>query len=332
MELQLYKLHFTTPVHFGDNREDYGISLQTLQSDTLYSALMSCLAKIGYAIPDDGDLGFATSSLFPFYQKCREANAVFFLPKPLKQSLPKLKDVKDAKKVKKVAWLDFDYFEKVAQGNSLFKNGVDIGNVKGPFLTTKTIESCFISAQVSPRVTVSRTGQEDAMPFYMDRVYFKDFSGLYFIAKYKGNGEMEVLEKALNVLKDEGLGTDRNVGNGFFEWTKETKDLILPESEYSMSLSAFIPESKNQLETMLGDKNVAYDFSRRGGWITTPPNNSLRKNYIYAFLPGSVFKKKSNEIEIDGSINELTPELPKTMNIDHRIWRSGKALFIPIRL
>lgn len=261
-ELQLYKLHFTTPVHFGNNREDYGISLQTLQSDTLYSALLSCLAKVGKEIPKDGDLGFVTSSLFPFYQKNEESKAVFFLPKPLKQSLPKLNDVKEIKKVKKVNWVDLGYFQRVVNGESLFKEESDIKNIYGSFLSLVEIDSDFISSQVVPRVSVSRTGADDAKPFYMDKVYFKGHSGLYFIAQCN---DCQLLEKALDVLKDEGLGTDRNVGNGFFEWQKESITFDCCESEHSMLLSAFIPESKKQLETFIQDDSVAYDFSRRGG-------------------------------------------------------------------
>lgn len=326
-ELQLYKLHFTTPVHFGNNREDYGISLKTLQSDTLYSALMSCLAKVGYNIPADGDLGFVTSSLFPFYQKEQDTKTVYFIPKPLKQLLPKLNDVKEIKRVKKVSWIDLDYFQKVLNGKPLYETENDVKNIQGEFLTATEIKEDFISSQVMSRVTVSRTSQEDAKPFYMDRVYFKYYSGLYFIAQCN---DCVLLEKALNVLKDEGLGTDRNVGNGFFEWSKESVNLQFCESDYSMALSSFIPESREQLESFIDGDNVAYDFIHRGGWITTPPYNTLRKNYIYAFLPGSVFKLTVNSPQIHGAIKDLTPELPDEMN--HHIWRSGKAIFIPIKI
>lgn len=328
-ELQLYKLHFTTPVHFGNNREDYGISLQTLQSDTLYSALISCLAKVGYDIPQDGDLGLVTSSLFPFYQRSSESKALFFLPKPLNHSLPKLDDVKEIKRVKKVNWIDVDYFQKALKGEPIVETANDVQNIHGEFLTSAQIENDFISSQVMSRVTVSRTAQEDAKPFYMDRVYFKYHSGLYFIAQCN---DCTLLDKALNVLKDEGLGTDRNVGNGFFEWTKDKISFDFCESDYSMNLSAFIPESREQLVGFIDGNRVAYDFARRGGWVTTPPYNTLRKNSIYAFMPGSVFKVDAISPHIQGVIKELTPELPDAMKIDHHIWRSGKAIFIPIKM
>lgn len=327
----VYKLHFTSPLHIGDARDDYSVSLQTVASDTLYAALTSCLAKFGEAVPNDGDLGFTISSLFPFYQKERdkegEDTAVYFFPKPLKQRLPELKNIDDRKKIKKVAWLDQDYFSKVLKGETLFGiDSNDAQNINGSFLTTSRIDSSFISSQVSQRVKVSRDGKEDAVPFYMDRVCFKDYSGLFFMAE----GNCEMLDKAINRLQYEGIGTDRNVGNGYFECEKKDVELDLPdEADFTMSLSSFIPESKGQLQDLISSNEVAYDFQRRGGWVTTPPYNTVRKNVVYAFAYGSVFRKPVRKIETLGRFVNLKP---RSVNIDHPIWRCGRALFVPINL
>ncbi len=336
----VYKLHFTTPVHFGDNRSDYGISLKTIQSDTIYAAVTSCLAKLGIDIPADGDLGCSISSAFPFYQEKKETAPVYFFPKPLRYSLPKLSEITDAKKVKKVAWLDLDYFQKVINGESLFvkEEKADLKAIKDKiFLTSRTLPDKFISSQVSPRVTVpSRVGDEDAKPFYMDRVYFKDYSGLFFIAQ----GDCALLEKGLNLLQHEGIGTDRNVGNGYFEYDKDILKLALPnKSEYVLSLSMFIPESKNQLDAMLCGESVSYDFARRGGWITDSPYNTIRKNVIHQFLPASVFSQVADTLCIKGKIVNLKPDVlddiasTKCLTEDlHPIWRNGKSIFIPIKI
>jgi len=323
-KFKVYKLHFKTPLHLGDERDDYSISLKTIHSDTMYSALISSLAKMGNDIPQDGDLGFTISSLFPFYQENEESNANYFFPKPLKQTMPKLKDISKAKDVKKVLWLDKYYFEKIINGTSLFEDDESINCIKGEYLTEANIEKDFISSQVFPRVTVSRSGQEDAKPFYMEKIFFTDNSGLFFIAQ----GETDLLEKALNLLQHEGIGTDRNVGNGFFEYTTDEIEINLPKDSVNiMSLSLFIPEDQQQLVKMFEGENVAYDFVRRGGWITTPPYNTYRKNAIYAFLPGSVFNNRSSETH--GKIVDLKPEIEHA-NFSHSIWRNGKAIFIPI--
>lgn len=322
---KIYKLHFTSPLHLGNARDDYGVSLKSIASDTMYAALISCLAKLGEEIPKDGDLGCTISSLFPFYQKDKaDKNAVLFFPKPLKQTLPKSDEaVKERKKIKKVTWLDASYFSKVLHGEQLFNEQTIGGNaIQGEYMTDAPIDKDFISSQVSPRVTVSRDFSEDAKPFYMDRIAFKGYSGLFFMA----NGDVSRLEKALNLLQYEGIGTDRNVGNGYFEYSKDAIEIDLPDdTDFVMSLSSFVPESKEQLQALLDSDEVAYDFQRRGGWITTAPYNTIRKNAIYAFAAGSVFRGLRMG---DGRIVDLAPQ----GLVKHPVWRCGKAFFLPFVL
>ncbi len=327
----IYKLHFTSPLHLSDARDDYGVSLRTIASDTIYAALISCLAKMGEVVPDNGDLGCTISSLFPFYQKDKDTDAVLFFPKPLKQTLPTSeRAIEERKKVKKVAWLDAQTFSRVLKGEHLFDDDVAIDNIQGEYLTDKKIDKDFIVSQVFPRVMVSRNGCEDAVPFYMDRIMFKDYSGLYFIAE----GDTTLLEKAMSLLQYEGIGTDRNVGNGYFEYESFSDDIEIPDNtDFAISLSSFIPDSNEQLQEMLSSDEVAYDFQRRGGWITTPPHNTLRKNVIYAFTAGSVFKIQSKGVQCRGRVDiDLKPEISWDNKLVHPIWRCGRSLFLPIKL
>ncbi len=330
IKLNLYKLHFTTPLHLGDVRDDYGISLKTMASDTMYAALISCLAKLGKLVPEKGDLGCTISGLFPFYQKNKDSEAVLFFPKPLKQLLPDSDNaIKERKKVKKVAWLDAHSFSKVLNGDRLFDDA-NISQLDGEYLTTKDIDQNFIVSQVSPRVIISRNGEENTKIFYMDRIVFKDYSGLFFIAK----GNLELLEQSLTLLQHEGIGTDRNVGNGYFEFEPSSVEIEIPDkADYTLSLSSFVPESQVQLREMLDSDEVAYDFQRRGGWITTPPHNTLRKNVIYAFTAASVFKSTCNGLDVKGKVDiDLKPEIDWAEKLDHSVWRCGRALFLPIIL
>ncbi len=334
IELNIYKLHFTTPLHIGDYRDDYSISLKTIASDTLYAALISCLAKLGDATPLNGDLGCTVSSLFPFYQQNKESDAICFFPKPLKQTLPVSdKAIKDRKKIKKVEWLDLQYFEKVLNGEQLFEDDAIDNSIHKCFMTNQQIDDEFIVSQISPRVKVARVEtaeNKQSEPFYMDRIYFKGSSGLYFIAV----GDNALLGKALDLLQSEGVGTDRNVGNGYFEYEQDTISLNIPDSaNFAMSLSTFIPESKEQLCKMLGSSEVAYDFQRRGGWITTPPFNTYRKNFIHAFTCSSVFAEKCNGISIKGNVAvDLRPSISDEIKLMHPLWRCGRSLFLPVKI
>lgn len=334
---KIFKLHFTAPLHISDQHDDLGNSQKIIQSDTLYAALMSCLAKNGEDLPEDGELGFTVSSLFPYFQKEKDSSPVYFLPIPMQSKQADLADVTKAKTVKKVQWIDSSLYPYVLSGKSLF-DGTDsyISYIQGNYLTTYELPEDingskeFVRSEVSQRVTLmSRTGEEDAKPFYVDKILFRYDSGLYFIAE----GNTALLKKALQLLSLEGIGTDRNVGYGFFEYTADTLSIDLPkEANHQLSLSLLIPESKEQLEMLLNSECVAYDFVRRGGWITTYPYMTLRKNAIYGFVPSSVFRKDEGEsATIIGKIVDLKPETVD-VEITHHVWRNGKAIMIPIKL
>lgn len=326
--LTIYKLQFTTPLHIGDVHEDYSVSHQNIKSDAFYAALTAVLAKVGFNVPDNGDLGIRISSLFPYYQKVNKddssQNAVFFFPNPLLQIVKPNWKREIVKRVKKIKWVEASLFWSMIFNIGKFWDTINEDVLKGQYLTGADIPDDFIKSELVPRVKVSRT-QKDAVPFYMDRIYFKDASGLFFIAQ----GDLKLLEKGLNVLMHEGIGTDRNIGNGYFTWEKDTiENVNLPESTFITNLSLFYPENQEQLTSLLNDENVAYDFSTRGGWITTPPYNSYRKNKINMFTEGSVFKyQKLNDIISIGKIEKINPT---DLSINHQIFRNGKSIFFPI--
>lgn len=325
-KFKIYKLHFTSPLHIGDNRDDYGISQKIISSDTFYAALTACLAKLGEQIPEDGFLGCTISSLFPYYQKDKNSDVVYFFPSPLLQPMPKLKDLGKAKKVKKVKWIDISYFEQILKGKELFDGSEDVvESVQGEYLTTRKINSKFINSQVTQRVTISREFGKDAVPFYMDKIFFEGESGLFFIV----DGNTSLLDKAMTLLASEGIGTDRNVGNGFFEYAADEIEVKLPAaSDHALSLSLFFPETKEQVCEMLEGTDVAYNFERRGGWITTYPYQTLRKNVIHGLTPGSVVKKAMNGSMQMGRIVDLAPQTE--LGPKHPVWRCGKSIFLPI--
>lgn len=332
---KIYKLHFTAPLHIGDQHEDEGTSQKTIQSDAFYAALTSCLAKMGHQLPEDGDLGFIISSLFPFYQKDENSNPVYFLPMPLNAKQGELKDNAMLKKVKKLHWIDSAFYGEILSGKSIFNDTEEYYSyIQGTYLTKVQLpedtqgSTEFIRSEVSQRVTLQRrTGQDDAMPYYVDKVLFRHHAGLYFIA----DGNTALLEKALNILAMEGIGTDRNIGFGFFKYNQDEMTIEVPDkANYQINLSLFIPKSKEQLTELINSDMVAYDFVRRGGWITTYPYNSLRKDAIYGFLPGSVFHiDETDQPQNIGKIVNLRPRIGD-LAPDHPIWRNGKAIMLPM--
>lgn len=337
----LFRLHFTAPLHLGNEREDYAESLSMVHSDSMYAALTAALFKVGWNPPEDfqGHMGFTISSLFPFYQKDPEQAPVYFFPKSKIQEVLDEALLERHKQIKKIQWLDQEFFEKHLRGASLQedyqKNMPETKNqpqyIKGAYLTKEDIPKNFISRQVFPRVTVSRDGKEEAEPFFMERLFLSDHSGLFFLVE----GDTSLLEKALKILEQEGIGTDRSVGNGFFEYKKDSLELDVPDdANYMMNLSMYLPADKEQLKEQL-DEHAAYTFKIRGGWVSTPPYNTVRKNRIYMFEEGSIFKSTNANNRQQGRIVNLKPDpskLPEDLNHIHDIWRNGEAIFIPFKL
>ncbi len=342
MLFTLFRLSFTTPLHISNPRSDYAKSETIIHSDTLYSAVFeawSVLGKTNLIQAQISDLQFAITSLFPF-TKDDENEYVYFFPKPMNMGYSNVPQ-SEQKTAKKVEFIDKDFFEKLRKEGSL---GDYSTFVKGKFLTQKNITSeksntreksittDFIQSEVFPRVRIPRDGG-DAEPYYVDRIFFKENSGLFFLAQFDNEEIKKEFISALQYLADEGIGTDRHVGNGLFEFDKEEgfnfEETI--SSGYSINLSLFCPDS-DEINNILNDDKVAYEIITRGGWITTPEYNTLRKKYIRMFKEGSVLKINKN---IDGRVVNITPEkdkLPEHAKNIHPIYRVGKSIFLSVNL
>ena len=327
-KFKIYKLHFTAPLHIGDKRDDEGMSLKTIHSDALIAALTAVLAKVGHKIPENGDLGFCVSSLFPFYQQGDNQRTSYFLPMPLQSRLPDLTDEDKAKMVKKIRWADAEFYPNILAGNSLFdRSDEHFDHIHGEYLTTAKVPDKFIQSEVCQRVKIeSRTGEKDALPYYVDRITFAKGAGFYFLA----TGNTQLLDKGMSILSQCGIGTDRHVGYGFFEFTTDELTIDTPmDADHVVSMSMLIPSEKKQLEELFASDEIAYELIRRGGWITSMPHHHLRKNAVYGFLPGSVFCKPQGEI--CGTIVDLAPDIVKKSEEKHPIWRDGRAIMLPIK-
>ncbi|HOY12962.1 MAG TPA: type III-A CRISPR-associated RAMP protein Csm4 [Saprospiraceae bacterium] len=326
-----YFLNFVTPIHIGDHKPDsYENTESFLRSDTINAAIIASWAKLGHIDWIEtckGALPFTISSAFPYYGVAGSEN-IFFPRLKIPFDLVE-KDARLSKQIKKITWMDKNYFETVINSKKIEKDFE--AHIKKEFLTSDKNfpKDGFMTKQISERVAIPRERTEDnqSEPFYMERIYFEN-GGLYFLAI---GDEFEKLEAALNVLKYEGFGTDRNIGNGFFEWHRSNISIDLPKDvKYSTNLGMYCPESKEKVETEIDDYS-GYNLVKRGGWITSSSHQSIEKDSIYMFGEGSIFKKSE---AIDGQKNiDLSPKnLPTSMKPGHPIYRSGCSIFIPVKI
>ncbi|GAB1397897.1 hypothetical protein MASR1M65_26770 [Saprospiraceae bacterium] len=236
MNLTAYYLNFLAPLHLGDTKPDtYENSETYLRSDTIMAAVMSIWGKTGRQDwIGNGDPGFIISSAFPYFWK--DSGYVHFFPRiKLPFNLPDF-DNSMAKAVKKISWMDQGYFEKVINREVLSSSFYQ--DIQGDFLSGDKIPNHLISKEVSERVMIPRDrSQDDSDPFYMERIFFNS-GGLYFMAL---GDNLDRLDEALDILRYEGLGTDRSVGNGYFSWSRSEISIKVPEgADYGINLGALL--------------------------------------------------------------------------------------------
>ena len=329
----VFYLNFNAPLHLGNYRPDeYDQSESFLRSDTLVAAVYATWAKMGKEdlIPKNGDPPFTLSSAFPFWSN-PSGQKVHFFPRPkvpFKKEEQAAYDASLAKALKKIKWLDQEHFQLLIANKSI-GDGVGLkSKLKDDFLTNQVIpENGFMVKEEMQRVTIPRNREvaenADATPFYMERIRFQN-AGLFFIAE---GDDLTDLKSALDLLQYEGFGTDRNIGNGLFDLDHGTITLDLPDNtDYALNLSLYCPNSQSDLNSQL-DENARFDLIKRGGWITTPGLQTIEKNSIYMFSEGSVFKQQGT-VNGKGDIDLK----PNSYPIGHSIFRSGKAIFLPITL
>jgi len=329
--MNIYKFSFTTPLHISNEREDYSSGSSIVHSDTIYAAIFWAWNMLGKSewIPksSEEDFGFTISSCFPFL------NDIYFLPRPLYSPQIKrnqLADTVTRKSIKKVEWIDSQILKDILSDVEPICIGKD--NFNGKFWSAQSLgENFCISSNVTPRVMVPRNNDDNTRIFYIERFYFQNGAGLYLIAKFKNDDVKSRFESALRLLADEGIGTDRNIGNGKFTFTENNMFPlnITPTHNLLYGLGLFCPNDKKELNQLLENELAGYELKRRGGWLSEP-YLTWRKRQVYMFKEGSVFSSMNinNEFIEKGKNVDLKPNevQPK---IEHPIWRCGKTLFIP---
>lgn len=312
------KLHFHSGLHIGLGKSHYADSDTILHSDAIAAALHVAARNLWGDFADDFSQQLSISSAFPF------AGEELYLPKPMIK-LPPFGDVTDdeinAKKFKRIRYISKEYFEKLMnEPLSPWKDAKS--NMGGAFISKSVRETAIIKSEIQERVFIP-VDSADSLPYSVERLHFASDAGLYFML----NVDPEVLvrlQQCLSLLGDQGLGTDRSVGNGQFTFTISETTFRLPESNYGVLLSMYSPVDAEYTDQNFLDE-ARYNLHRRGGYISSPADETmmtLQKNSIYMFGEGSVFKDYT---KYKGEIKNLQPD----DRINHPVWRDGRAFFLP---
>ncbi|MEZ4826334.1 MAG: type III-A CRISPR-associated RAMP protein Csm4 [Bacteroidia bacterium] len=337
-EFTAVKLHFEGPLHLARGRSDYETAQDMLHSDTLMAAIMACgIQLLGEDVVNEGFMqSFRLSSAYPF---CGEE---YFFPKPQSPfpfAFEAMPEAKVPKARKKISFIGKSYFEQLLVGGQQ-ENTVPPAHIhsSGKFLSARVpANESIMVRETQQRVTVPHWGTEaEPTPFYLDRLYFGENAGLFFLTDASGQ-TLKQLRSILRLLGDNGLGTDRHVGNGHFDCEfVEGFSISLPKDAKSqLCLSLYCPLKEELSPEML--KDSAFQLIKRGGYMASPADPShrtYRKRSVYMFTEGSVFPARP----LTGKYVDLAPLPESGANIlphgpvSHPVWRDGRSLFLPIHI
>lgn len=330
MNYCLFKLKFTTPVHFGTGESAHSLESagMTFCADTLFSAL--CITALKLEAEKElilkasaGDI--ILSDAFPYY------GDTLFIPKPL--LFPSMRSESGEpiykKAMKKLKYLPLerldDFVSSMVSGCRF-----DFESIVTNFGHFTAVEKVSMSSG-EPRpysVTVFRFGEKTTIngePVGAD-------CGLYFIVGYTETSTLELLRKLLSVLGANGIGGKTTSGYGKFIISEEknissedhntanlNKLLSVCDANRYILLTTAAPSDSELDITMDG---ASYQLARRSGFIyTSSISNAVKKRTQYFFASGSVFLRKFN-----GELFNVGRDLP------HRVYRYSKPLFLGVKL
>ncbi|MCX7986294.1 MAG: type III-A CRISPR-associated RAMP protein Csm4 [Bacteroidales bacterium] len=334
MKFEAIKLEFTTPIHIGRGWGDLDKSEPLLHSDTLKSALFASLIQLNpewKAIPERFFNGFNISSCYPYFKE------QFFLPKLLVDKKIRIKGLDENKQIKsanKIEYLALEIFHQFITKEEIEINKSQLSK-NGKYVFSRPLSEPlnFIKNTAQQRIRIEYFG--GAKPFFVDRLFFEKDSGLYFLATFNDESIKQDVLRALKFLGTLGIGTDRTVGNGFFDFDEE-KHISQIELEINnikgnayASLGLYLPK-KDEIESFDIDKSF-WNIKERGGFMAGSEYLKFRhllKTPIHMFTEGSVFYTNIKPV---GRCENLKP--PKWKDADlHNIYRCGQPIFIPVKI
>ncbi|MDO5325215.1 MAG: hypothetical protein Q4G00_00710 [Clostridia bacterium] len=296
----VYKLRFTTPVHFGAESGGNKLSSQSMafRADLLFSALY--LQGDGDALlkwVKNGRLWF--SDAFPYHEN------TLYLPKPIgiwNRQIP-ADDPSVRKQLKKIAYIPIDQLNAFVHGNC------DPASLRTSFGTGYEV------------TRVNRRDYDLPLPYQLAGFRFADGCGLYLIVSADEQA-MEGFEKRLLSLSANGIGGKVSSGWGKFVFEKNELPEVLAQgldnrqAACQMLLSTALPED-DELDSAL--RHGTWLLVRRGGFSYSPAANAHKKHTVFLLGAGSVFPKRFR-----GTMLDVGLDMP------HPVWRCAMAGFMGV--
>ena len=183
MKYCLFKLGFTSPVHFGSGAMAHSLDTgeMTCHADTLFSALCHTASVLGGNSKVEWLVRLVQQDALRFSDCMPYQDETLYLPRPCWQPMKQLDC--DRKILKKAEWISVDEMESclsALRGEGTY-NWANAGN-KSKFGTTVEMTKAAVP------------DREDAVPYTVGLFQFFENCGLYFILQYEQEDDAAQIE------------------------------------------------------------------------------------------------------------------------------------------
>lgn len=308
MKYKLYKMKFTTPVHFGEGH--LGGSAENFLADRLFSALYIEALK---SSPDTADTlcTAASEGELILSDGLPYIGDELYIPKPIIKI-----DGGESNSVLKKAFKKLSHIP--ASRIDEYLNGT-----LEPMAENEKLRQLGRYADTTRAAVYN--GTNDALPYRVGTYSFNSGSGLYFIAGYEDDEIFNLLDDTIMSLGYTGIGGKVSSGLGKFSaFPEEVPDEILKrlDGKHDRYITLSVSMAKeNQLDKALD--NAGYMLIKRSGFINsqTYSDTQRKKREMYCFAAGSCFENR-----FDGYVADLSD------GGNHPVYRYAVPMFMGVDL
>ena len=308
MDYYIYKLAFSTAVHFGNG--SLTDTNNQLMADTIFSALCIEASRSDIVSVDElveyvenGEL--LISDGMP-YIKDR-----LYIPKPIMPNKVEIDGDYTTKKLfKKLKYIPLDKVKEYMK--SEFDPALENSYLKG-------------LGKTEVRQLANLMSGDEAEPYFVGTYKFFEGNGLYIIAGFKSKDIKNIFDKLLECVSYEGIGGRRSAGLGKFKFsiTPFSKDklAVTVGCQSTTYITLSISMAKNDEITDIVNDSV-YSLIKRSGFIYsfTYGEEFRKKKDFYAFKSGSCFSKS-----FSGGVFNVSGYGK------HKVYRYCKPLFLEVK-
>lgn len=303
MNSLLFKLRFTTAVHFGPSDSALSLysSAETFCADTLFSALCHTAMSLWGVNGLQELCSQVRAGTLRLSDAMPWQGDTLYLPKPMVEAKNTARELPaaDRKAMKKLQWLPvetFDGFARSLAGGDAFEPRRYSAEFGRPVETTR---ACVADG-------------EDTVPYAVGTFMFAPDHGLYILAQCADEQQAGTLRTLLEALGVSGIGGKVTSGCGRFvlddeidldapfdDQTEWLSNALSGEHSHYLLVTASLPRDDELDETLAG---ASFALVRRGGFVQsdTYAHTARKKRTQYFLASGSVLTCR-----FDGDLYEV---------------------------